>query len=146
LHQKLWQVSIGSGEETALLETRLYSPAFSVDGKLVAYFVRDAQRHSYLEIVSVDDLKILHTFALNQENVDPFKIVWAPDGKSVHYIIAIGMQKSLWEQTLTDAKPRMIAGLGSDDIDDLAISPDGNSLAFTRGHWIHDAVLISGLK
>jgi hypothetical protein len=42
--------------------------------------------------------------------------------------------------------PRLIASLGNDDIDDLALSPDGRSLAFIRGKWIHDAVLIEGLK
>jgi hypothetical protein len=40
----------------------------------------------------------------------------------------------------------MSADLGSDEIEDLAVSPDGRTFAFIRGKWIHDAILIEGLK
>lgn len=146
LYQTLWQVPIAGGEEGLLLDRSVYSPAFSSDGKLVAYFFKDSDGRRWIAVVSVESRQTLHTFALNGENVEALKIVWANDSKSLSYIIANGGQKSLWEQTIDDAKPRLIASLGTDDIDDLALSPDGHSLAFIRGRWIHDAVLIGGLK
>ena len=36
--------------------------------------------------------------------------------------------------------------LGNDEIAGFALSPDDNTFAFIRGRWIHDAVLIEGLK
>jgi hypothetical protein len=55
-------------------------------------------------------------------------------------------RSSLWQQPLDGAAARIIADLGSDEIDDLAVSPDGRTFAFIRGKWIHDAILIEGLK
>lgn len=41
---------------------------------------------------------------------------------------------------------QMLGDLGGDQIADLAVSPDGTTLAFTRGKWISNAVLMEGLK
>ncbi len=49
-------------------------------------------------------------------------------------------------QSLDEDKPRFIADLGDKEISDFALAPDGKAFAFTRGEWLHDAVLIDGLK
>jgi len=36
--------------------------------------------------------------------------------------------------------------VGNEEISDFALSPDDNTFAFIRGKWIHDPVLIEGLK
>lgn len=52
----------------------------------------------------------------------------------------------MWFQPLDGRAPRLMADLGNEEIGGLAVSPDGNTFAFTRGKWIHNAVLIEGLK
>jgi hypothetical protein len=52
----------------------------------------------------------------------------------------------LWRQPLDQDKAQLTAEFGDEEIEELALSPDGGSLAFIRGKWIHDAVLIVGLN
>lgn len=146
LHKTLWQVSVNGGEETQLSEKSGFAPAFSTDGKLAAFFFSEPDRGLSIAVMSVESRRILQTFATSGENPDRLKIVWANDGRSFSYITGTGVQTTLWQQNLDNEKPRMIASFGGDDIEDLAISPDGRTFAFIRGKWIHDAVLIEGLK
>jgi len=81
-----------------------------------------------------------------EESSGPVKIAWVNDNQSFNYITANRSKNSLWRQSLDNNQPRLIADLGSEEIEDLAVSPDGNNFAFVRGKWIHDAVLIEGLK
>jgi Tol biopolymer transport system component len=145
LHQTLWQVAVDGGKETQLWDQSVYAPAFSPDGKLVAY-VRDPHRAAKLEIINLADHRSLQNFALNGGAAEISKMVWANSAKSLIYINANGPRKSLWEQPLDGAAPRMIAELGNDEIEDLAVSTDGHTLSFIRGKWIHTVVLIEGLK
>jgi hypothetical protein len=46
---------------------------------------------------------------------------------------------------LDDENPHLIGDLGNEEIAHFAVAPDG-TIAFIRGRWIHDAVLIEGLK
>jgi Tol biopolymer transport system component len=144
LHQTLWQVAVDGGKETQLWEPSVYAPAFSPDGKLLAY-VRDQLKVSRIEVVSLTDHKSLRSLGLNGE-AEVVRIVWASDAKSLIYIKANGLGKSFWEQPLDGAAPRLLAELGNDEIEDLALSTDGHTLSFIRGKWIHSVVLIEGLK
>jgi Tol biopolymer transport system component/DNA-binding winged helix-turn-helix (wHTH) protein len=144
--QTIWQVPVDGGEEIQLLGKGVYAPVFSGDDKLIAYFATDSHNRPGIAVVDLASQKLLHTFGLGRESADPLKIVWAPDARSLIYIIANGARNSLWEQTLDGDAPRLIAEMGSDDIEDLAISPDGRTFAFARGKWIHDAILIEGLR
>jgi hypothetical protein len=64
----------------------------------------------------------------------------------LNYITANGSKSSLWRQSLDNEKPYLIADLGNEEIEDFAVSAGGSDFAFIRGKWIHDAVLIEGLK
>lgn len=146
LHQTLWRVSNDGREEIQISAGAAYSPVFSADGKFVAYFFWTKESGRYnIAVMSVDSRKLLKTFALIGEKVNPVKIAWEGDNRTLNYITAIGLQNSLWRQSLDSDKPRLIADLGNEEIADFALSPDG-SFAFIRGKWIHDAVLIEGLK
>jgi Tol biopolymer transport system component/DNA-binding winged helix-turn-helix (wHTH) protein len=147
LHQTLWRVSTDGGEEIQVSEGKVSEPAFSTDGNFVAYFVRAKENDKRIKIavMSVASGKILKTFALADEKSNPVKIAWASD-KSFNFITTNESQNSLWSQALQDDSPRLIANMGNEEIGGFALSPDGNSLAFIRGKWIHDAVLIEGLK
>jgi Tol biopolymer transport system component/DNA-binding winged helix-turn-helix (wHTH) protein len=148
LHQTLWRVSTDGGAEIQISEEKAWETAFSPDGNLVAYFFRAKENDNRMKIavMSVESRRILRTFALADEKSNPVKIAWARDNKSLNYITANGPKNSLWSQTLDNGRPRLIADLGNEEIGDFAVSPDGSNFAFIRGKWIHDAVLIEGLK
>ena len=142
----LWRLDVNTGEENQLTDTPVWSPAFSSDGRLVAYQVTDEQGRPYIEIMSIETRKVLKRFALGGKDPDMVKIAWSNDAESFHYAISTGGENSLWEQHLDGSKPRLLGSLGNDQIGDLSLSPNGHTLAVVRGKWIHDAVLIEGLK
>ena len=96
--------------------------------------------------MSVENRKVLKTFSLADQRSSPIIIAWESDNKSLNYITANGSKNSLWRQSLDNDKPYLIADLGNEEIEDFAVSADGSNFAFIRGRWIHDAVLIEGLK
>lgn len=148
LHQSLWRVSTSGVEQNEVLGTKLFRPAFSPDGNLVAYFFRDKQADNCrkIAVVRVADKAVLKIINLAEEHADPVKIDWSPDNLTVNYVTHSGGKNSLWSQALASATPQLVADLGNMEVEDFSIAPDGNSIAYTRGEWIHDAVLILGLK
>jgi Tol biopolymer transport system component/DNA-binding winged helix-turn-helix (wHTH) protein len=146
LHQTLWQVALGSGQETQLWDQSVSAPAFSPDGKQVAFCFRDTDKLLKIAIVAIEDRRILKRFALNQDYTDVLKMVWARDSHSLFYVAVSSSGKYLREQSLDESASRLVADLGRDEIEDLALSPDGRTIGFTRGKWIHAALLVEGLK
>jgi Tol biopolymer transport system component/DNA-binding winged helix-turn-helix (wHTH) protein len=148
LHQTLWRASTDGGGEIQVSEGTVYSPAFSPDGKLVAYFLKVKEKDMRLKIavMSIDSSRVLKIFASPGEKAQPDKIAWASDNRSFRYITENDAGCSLWSQSLDGDSPSLIGDLGNEQIEDFALSPDGTGLAFIRGKWIHDAVLIEGLK
>ena len=96
--------------------------------------------------MSVESKKIVKVFALPDEKATPVKIAWTHDNRSMNYITANGPHNLLWHQSLQDVSARLIADLGDERIEDFALSPDGRNFGFIRGKWMHEAVLIEGLK
>ena len=148
LHQTLWRVSTAGGNPTEVSKVRVSLPAFSNDGKLVAYFVRDQTNNSLrIELMTVETGAVTRTFDLTNNSFRRGRIAWLPDNKSFYYVTVSGSQSLLWRQWLDGARgPELVANLGNDEIADLALSPLDGSLGFIRGRWIHEAVLIEGLK
>jgi hypothetical protein len=89
---------------------------------------------------------VAKTFNLANAGSVPSATAWASDNQSFYYVTTDRIRTSLWQQLLNADSPRLIADLGDEEIAHFAVSPDGKSFAFIRGRWIHDAVLIEGLK
>jgi Tol biopolymer transport system component/DNA-binding winged helix-turn-helix (wHTH) protein len=146
LQRRLWRISLEGTDETQVSEGEVLQPAMSLDGKLVAYFSRAKANDPYrLAIMSVDDGKIVQTLNLADESAKPVCIAWELDNQSFEYI-TLGCSNSLWRQALNADRPHFIADLGTEEINDLALSPDGNYVGLIRGKWTHGAVLIEGLR
>ena len=147
LHQTLWRIPTAGGEETQISDVRVSQSAFSPDGKLVAYFFRpkDDDSHRGIAVMSLESRKVLKTFPLSDEKIQPIGIAWQADNMSFYFVTSVGTN-SLWTASIKDAAPQFIADLGSEEINDFAFSTDGNNLGFVRGRWILGAVLIEGLK
>jgi Tol biopolymer transport system component len=146
LHQTAWRVAIDSGEETQVWSEIIFDPAFSADGRLLAYCVPEGDDLTRIAVVSLESHQTLHTFVLKGDYADTLKMVWANDGRSLLYVAKRAGRSTLWQQPLDGGAARAVADLGSDEIDDLAVSPDGRSFAFISGKWVHEAILIEGLK
>jgi Tol biopolymer transport system component len=148
VHQTLWRVSIDGGEEIQVSEVRVSAPAFSPDGNFIAYFFRTKESDNRVKIavMSVENRKVLKSFSLADDRSSPIIIAWESDNKSLNYITANGSTHSLWRQSLDNDKPYLIADLGTDEIEAFELAQDGSNLGFIRGRWIHEAVLIEGLK
>jgi Tol biopolymer transport system component/DNA-binding winged helix-turn-helix (wHTH) protein len=147
LQQTLWRVSTDGGEET-----QISGPgsafAFSPDGQFVSYYFRskESANRFRLAVMSLESRKISKTFNLADQESRGGLIAWAPDNKSFYYIASDGSRNYLWQQTLDEKNPRHVGDLGDEVVVHLAVSPDGTNLAFIRGRWMNDAVLIEGLK
>jgi Tol biopolymer transport system component len=55
-------------------------------------------------------------------------------------------EKIAWRQKLDGSEPEKITSFGNERIFDLAVSPNGSTLAVAQGEWKYDATLITGLK
>jgi Tol biopolymer transport system component/DNA-binding winged helix-turn-helix (wHTH) protein len=148
LHQTLWRVSTEGGDETDVSKGEVRNPAFSPDGELVAYFFRTANdKRLKIGVMSLETRTILKTFSLPDDTFDQGRIAWMSDNRSFYYVIINRSQNSLWRRSFdNDNPPQLIANLGNEEISGFALAPDENTIAFIRGRWIHDAVLIEGLK
>jgi Tol biopolymer transport system component/DNA-binding winged helix-turn-helix (wHTH) protein len=148
LHQNLWRVPTDGGEEKQVLDGTLYDATLSPHGNLLAYIFRGkgGENQLKLAVANLEDQKVLKTFSATRGTLSAVNIAWASDNKSFYYISTDGFRNSLWQQSLNDQQPQFVRELGNEEIAHLTVSPDGTRLAFVRGRWLHDAVLIEGLK
>jgi Tol biopolymer transport system component len=149
LTSKLWRVSAKGGGEHLVLDKEKSLFAFSPDGLQVAFSeTRGDERIS--NILSLADGQIVKTFDLADPKSLIKCIVWMPDKKTLAYSSADRDvdNKHLWLQPLDGTSPQKFTDLGNEEISEfgLAISPDGKTFALVQGRWLHDAVLLKGLK
>ena len=147
LHRTLWRVATTGGDETEVSKVKISYPAFSNDGKLVAYFFRDETNRLKIGVMGLDTGAVIKTFNLTNASHRQGRIAWLPDNKSFYYVTFIGSENRLWLQSFPGTNaPQPVANLGDDEIAELALSPADGSLVFVRGRFLHQAVLIEGLK
>lgn len=144
LSQTLWKVSTEGGEEIQVSENRMPKAAFSPDGNLVAYFFRDKELK--IAVMSLADKKQIKVLNYGDGKSHAVNIAWSNDNRTINFVTNADSKNILWQQSLDEDQPRFVADLGDEKINDFALSPDGNGFAFVRGKWMHDAVLIDGLK
>lgn len=143
LRQTLWKVAADGGEERQVSEGKMYSPAFTPDGRVVAYLFRDGGIK--IGVMNLADNKLLKVYTPADEKSWPV-LAWSGDNRTLNYVTRGDTKNSLWQQTLDEDRPRFVADLGDKPIHDFAVAPDGNGFAYVRGEWLHNAILISGLK
>ncbi|HQY67010.1 MAG TPA: winged helix-turn-helix domain-containing protein [Pyrinomonadaceae bacterium] len=148
LHQTLWRVSADGLDEREVVMEKMFRPTISPDGKYVAYFFRDREKDNRMKIavLTTVDRNIVKILDLVDEQSRPVKIDWSKDNLTLNYVTNNGVKNSLWSQSLDAAAPQFVADLGDMEVEDFSLSLDGNSVAYTRGEWLNDAVLIGGLK
>ena len=150
LNRTLWRVSLENGEEQPVYDKPKSRFAVSPDGLHFA-FIDKQGGETFIVVASTDDKKIIKTIKWKDLKSYLIDILWLPDGKNLAYISADGEfeNNALWIQPLDNPIPKKIADLGDGEISEssgFAVSPDGKSFTVTQGGWLHNAVLLKGLK
>jgi hypothetical protein len=73
------------------------------------------------------------------------RLQWTNDGKTVIYAGERNGRSAIIKQSLNGDLIEDPLNLERDELFDFGYSVDGRSLAITRGGWLSDIVLISGL-
>jgi len=142
------RVSIDGGDAAPApgAELPLSAPgiALSRDGRFLAYMALKGGRSGELKIALVD----LTADATSQTRLldsDPRIMAmnqFAPDSKSVVYIIRENGAENLWIQPLDGSPGHAITNFQSDTIQNFEFSPDGKSLGILRSHTESDVVVL----
>jgi Tol biopolymer transport system component/DNA-binding winged helix-turn-helix (wHTH) protein len=149
VNRTLWRVPANGGEEQSVLDKGANYFAFAPDGSRVAFSERQGEER-ILNIVSLADRQSVKTFHLADRRNRSMNIEWTPDGKNLIYVATDReyLNYTLWMQPLDQEAPRQLADLGEEEVRGFgfSVSPDGKTLAIVQGEWLHDAVLLKGLK
>ena len=146
----LRRVSTEGGEEHPVWDKINSRYAVSPDGSQLALHEKQGEEN-ILAIVSLADGQTIKTFKLADQSPGLINLDWSRDGRYLAYILADKENKNntLWFQPLDGKAPQKIASFGNEEISEnsgLALATDGKSFAFVQGGWLHDAVLLKGLR
>ena len=138
----LKRVSIEGGEPQTLVKEALSGWGLSPDGKtIVSREVRELDHKLVLRFDSIEDKKTNY-HDLDQRALPSVAVAYAPDPKSVVYVVRDKGVDNLWEQPLDNAPVRQLTHFSAEHIERFSFSPDGSKLAIERGHLDSDAVLL----
>lgn len=145
--KSLWRVSIEGGAPQQLSTTSHRRVGISPDGTKLSHIAR-INGKPYLVIESFPECAPLRQFDLGIiSEAAFFRTVWTKDSKSVmYYINDAAFVGNLWRQPLEGGEPQKLTNFTSERIFDFAVAPDESRIAFVRGDWNFDAVLLKGLK
>lgn len=144
----LWKVPIDGGESVQLSSTPASIPKVSPDGKLVAF--------EYFP--GTDPQLSAHLIALtNSEGGPPTRVfdrlpalasdvLWAPDGRSLQFVVLSKRVGNVWRQALNGAPPVQLTHFNTGQMFSFAWSYDGRQLALARGKTTRDIVLITDFE
>lgn len=149
INRTLWRVSVNGGGEQMVFNKSKGAYSVSPDGSQVAFAER-AGEERILTIVSLADGQTVKTFHLADRTARLLNIAWLPDGKNLMYVSADREYENniLWTQSLDEETPRQVAALGNEELRGfgLSVSQSGKMIAVVQGEWLHDAVLLKGLR
>ena len=74
------------------------------------------------------------------------RIQWTNDSKTVIYAGERSGRRAIMKQSLNGGLTEEPLNLDADELFDFGYSVDGRSFALSRGAWLNDLVLISGLN
>jgi Tol biopolymer transport system component len=138
----LWRVSIDGGEPLQLTDFVASTPSVSPDGKMIECICRNESKRQLL-ILPFDGgrpSKSLEFFGWIS------RLQWMNDGTAVMYAGERAGHTAIIRQSLNGELKEESLILDTDELFDFGYSVDGRTLAITRGTWLYDIVLISGLK
>ncbi len=138
---ELWDiflVSPQSGEVTNLTaspDSADEAPAWSPDGKLIAYMTKAKTSPSFeIEIIDVTSRRTTHVTRNSPPHLGNMSPLWSPDGKLIAYTQdnASGKDSNIFLYDLsTQASTNLTPHTGDQTFSAAAFSPDGKTLLIT---------------
>lgn len=146
IDQWVWRSATDGSEERRLFPQRTgFYQAFSPDGSKMAYLYRNAETGQFgISVLSVETNQIIKQYAIADGRDHPYFLNWTQEENALSYIRknADG-DYILWLQPYPQTQQKPLFNLGSEEVLDCRIAPDGTNYVFIRGRWKHDAVLIN---
>jgi len=131
---------IDGGQPQTVLDEGDSFFSLSPDGKtLLTLEVRDADHKVLLALHSLED-KTKRTLEADPRALTDYE--FSPDGKAIAYLVREKGVDNLWVQPLDGSPGHHLTHFTSEQIYSFAFSPDGNKVAFDRGHSDSDAILL----
>ncbi|HEY3743139.1 MAG TPA: S41 family peptidase [Bryobacteraceae bacterium] len=118
-----------------------YTPLFSPDGKMLAYFREGRELHT-LEIESKKD-RVVATGLFGRPPLDSGDLVWSPDSQWIGYLStgADGLSNAWVTQANGSAPAKQVSFMSNAFSNAIQWSPDGKYLLFISGQRTEDSVL-----
>jgi Tol biopolymer transport system component len=132
-----------------------FFPAFSPDGKRIAYVVQpsssptspSASLPNQLKVISFDGSAPLQQFDWPASAGLFFASPrWMPGGEAIDYVLTHNGVSNIWRQNLVGGAPKQITNFESGQIFDFDWSRDGKQLALTRGSESSDVIMIRNFR
>ena len=149
---KLMQVSVDGGPPKLIFQPVNGAPIYSPDGKLIAISLTEgagpASKRRFA-VLNAETAAVEQKFEVSSDSDasdTDYPLRWAPDGRSLVYILQKGAVSNLWSQPLSGGAPKQITNYKTDFIKSFAWSKDGKRIAITRNTSARDVVLFSDQK
>jgi Tol biopolymer transport system component len=145
--QQLLRGSIEGGDFTAVSSGFAGQPAFSYDGKYLAYQTVETEGGAnkfYVYVVPVLGGEVLKRIEIS--GAFNGSLAWNPDNSGFVSLRRDGNTDNLYAIPLDGSTPRKLTTFTSDHIQAFAFSPDGKRLALSRGNESTDVLLFKDFR
>ncbi len=137
-----WRIT--DGRASVLIDRFAAKPVISNDGTRVAFFQLDADRWR-IGVADASDGRPLQSFEVPATVTDRV-LEWATGDEALYFIATTGDVGNLWTLPLDGAAPAAVTSFTSHLLEAFALSPSGDTIAFTRSSSSRDVVVISDLR
>jgi Tol biopolymer transport system component/DNA-binding winged helix-turn-helix (wHTH) protein len=136
---QIWKVPLAGGICEKVIDADVHEWALSPDASRIAYTYFDAAGGKLTtSIRSLDGSMQNRAVDIAPETV----MVWSIDGRSIFYTTAEDEVRNVWRIDLAGGKPIKVTNFEDQRIYDLALSPEGKTLACVRERITYDAVML----
>ena len=142
----LWKMGIEGGEPSQISDKFIPFAGISPDGKLLACFYVDEKPNTprQLIIMPFEGGEPIKTFEVTPTANGTPK--WSQDGKAITFYDSRNGMNNLWSQPLDGGPAKPLTDFTTEFLAAHSVSPDGKSIAVTRGTTTSDVILISGFR
>lgn len=144
----LWKVAIDGGDSVQLTNRYSELPAVSPDGKWIAslYWNEQSNVPKRIAIIPFAGGEPIKQFDSPQSEIVLQPIRWTPDGRAITYADKRSGVSNIWAQPIDGGPAKRLTDFKDSEVFWYDWSHDGRQLAFARGAWIRNVVLISDSK